>query len=85
MRLNAWWVLAVLGVVLSMSSMAWAAAAAGDRAYTVLWLGDSLLGDAAVCSEIHLPGPVQPGAGASSRKGSTPNETPPRRTRRKAT
>jgi len=45
----------------------------------------SLLGDPAVCSEVRLPGPVQPGAGASGPKGSPSDETPPRRTRKKAT
>ena len=45
----------------------------------------TMLGDAAVCSEIHLPGPVQPGAGVSGRKGSPSDETPQRRTRKKAT
>ena len=47
MRLNAWWILAAAGLALSASSVLWAASAAGERPYTVLWLGDSLLGDAA--------------------------------------
>ncbi|MDA0301293.1 MAG: CapA family protein [Chloroflexi bacterium] len=47
MRLNAWWILAAGGIALATASVAWAAAAASERPYTVLWLGDSLLGDAA--------------------------------------
>jgi poly-gamma-glutamate capsule biosynthesis protein CapA/YwtB (metallophosphatase superfamily) len=47
MRPNSWWILAAGGIALVAASMVWAVGAAGARPYTVLWLGDSLLGDAA--------------------------------------
>ena len=43
----------------------------------------SLLGDPAVCSEVRLPGPIQPGEGTTARKGSPSDETPPRRARKR--
>lgn len=47
MRLNAWWLLVAAGIALTASALFMAAGAASARPYTVLWLGDSLLGDAA--------------------------------------
>ncbi|MGE3855680.1 MAG: CapA family protein [Dehalococcoidia bacterium] len=47
MNMKAGWGLALAGLAIAGSSLFWAASAAGERTYSVLWLGDSFLGDAA--------------------------------------
>jgi len=43
----------------------------------------SLFRDPTVCSEVDVPGPIQPGEGTAARKGSPSDETPPRRARKR--